>query len=205
MSDQGPFASAPNETHTQIMRATYEALRKHGYSELTIQRIGDEFPKSKSLIYQHYDGKDELLVAFLEFLLERFRADVPTEEFDDAREHLETIIDHGLPESLGEEDEAFTTAVEALRGQAPHDETYREQYARINEFYRERTADVIHRGIEQGVFREVDPEQAAGFIVATIHGARSQRVSTGDHEPVLAARRELEEYVRTRLLVEENR
>lgn len=195
-----PFQSSPDDTHTQIMRATYDALRKHGYSELTIQRIGDEFPKSKSLIYQHYDGKDELLVAFLEFLIEQFEAGIPTDDFADAREHLRAIIDHALPESIASEHVDFTGAIAALRGQAPHDDAYREQFTRANEFYREHTADVVREGIEQGVFRNVDPDRTAAFIVATIHGARNQRVTTGDHEPILAARHELEEYVNTRLV-----
>lgn len=202
MSGFDPFESASDDTHGQMMRATYDALRKHGYSDLTIQRIGDEFPKSKSLIYQHYDGKDDLLVALLEFLLEQLTEAIPTdgpEGCDDAREHLQLIIEHSLPADLEPEHADFMGALESLRGQAPHDDTYRDRFATIDEFHRDHTADVIRDGIDQGVFREVDPDRVAGFIVATIHGARNQRATTGSHEPVRAARRELEEYVRTRL------
>ncbi|SFC20724.1 transcriptional regulator, TetR family [Halobiforma haloterrestris] len=204
MSEQGLFDCSPDDTHTQIMRATYEALRKHGYSELTIQRIGDEFPKSKSLIYQHYDAKDELLVAFLEFLLERLEEDMPIDgEFDDAREHLRTLVDYALPDSFEPEHVDFMEAIEALRGQAPHDDAYREQFAATDDFHRSHVADVIRAGIDQGVFRDVDPERTADFIVATIHGARNQRATTETHEPVRAAREELEAYLRTRVFVDD--
>ncbi len=71
-------ADRPTEegTRAEIMDATYEALRKHGYAELTIQTIADEFPKSKSLLYYHYDAKDDLLVDFVDWLVEEFAAEV---------------------------------------------------------------------------------------------------------------------------------
>ena len=37
-------------TRAAIMEATFEALSKHGYADLTIQTIADEFEKSKSLL-----------------------------------------------------------------------------------------------------------------------------------------------------------
>ncbi|RKD93728.1 TetR/AcrR family transcriptional regulator [Halopiger aswanensis] len=204
MSDTDLFAAATDDTHAQMMQATYEALRKHGYSELTIQRIGDEFPKSKSLIYQHYDSKDELLVAFLEYLLEQFEADLPIgDDFENAKEHLEMLIEYALPNEFGDDHLDFARAVEALRGQAPHDEAYQEQFAATDAFYRRLTADVIRVGIEQGVFRDVDPEQTAAFIVASVHGARNQRVTADTAAPVRAARRELEQYIRTRLVADD--
>lgn len=199
MDAPDPFGPAPNETHAEMMRATYDALRKHGYSELTVQRIGDEFSKSKSLIYQHYGSKDELLVALLEHLLEELEASVPTDAVDAPRERLLRIVDYALPESLEPEHADFMVALETLRGQAPHDDEYRDQFAEINAVHRAHVADVVRDGIEDGTFRDVDPERAAGFVVATIHGARNQRVTTGSHDPVLDARHELEAYVENRL------
>jgi AcrR family transcriptional regulator len=64
------FDDEPADTREAIMQATYRALRAHGYARLTIQRIGDEFPKSKSLLYHHYDGKDDLLLEFLSYMLD---------------------------------------------------------------------------------------------------------------------------------------
>ena len=204
MDAPDPFDAAPDDTRAEMMRATYDALVKHGYSALTIQRIGDEFSKSKSLIYQHYDGKDDLLVAFLEFLLERFEAEVPAgDDVDDAREGLLALIDHALSDSIDDEYAAFLGAMAALRGQAPYDETYREQFAETDASFREHVADVVRDGIEAGRFREVDPERTAGFVAATVHGAQTQYVTTGSEEPLEAARRELTAYVRTRLVADD--
>lgn len=61
----------------RIMEATYRALQKHGYGNLTIQHIADEFENSKTLLYYHYDGKDELLVDFLDYVLTQFLNSLP--------------------------------------------------------------------------------------------------------------------------------
>ncbi|OYR82216.1 TetR family transcriptional regulator, partial [Halorubrum ezzemoulense] len=68
-----PFAE-PSDTRQAILGAAFRALCEHGYANVTIQRIGDEFDKSPSLVYHHYDGKDDLLIDLLGFLLDEFEA-----------------------------------------------------------------------------------------------------------------------------------
>lgn len=46
------FPDKPDDTRTEMLKATYAALQKHGNTALTIDDIDEEFPKSKSLIYQ---------------------------------------------------------------------------------------------------------------------------------------------------------
>ncbi len=83
------------------------------------------------------------------------------------------------------------------------DEGCGEGFARTDAFRRRHVVDVIREGIERGTFREVDPERTGAFIATTILGAQTQLATTGDRESVAAARRELERYVRTRLLATE--
>ena len=61
-----------SDTDEEIMQATYRALSEHGYANLTIKRIAAEYGKSTAAIHYHYDTKDDLLAAFLDFLLDRF-------------------------------------------------------------------------------------------------------------------------------------
>ncbi|WP_246045604.1 TetR/AcrR family transcriptional regulator [Halorussus ruber] len=198
------FDGDADDTRTAIMRATYLALRKHGYADLTIQRIGDEFDKSKSLLYHHYDSKDELLVDFLGYMLEEFKSDVPVEECDDARDHLRALLDHVVPPTLDAERFEFTSAMMELRAQAPHDEAYRDQFTRTDRFFRQRIADVVRDGVEEGVFRDVNPEQTAAMLVTVINGSMLERVTTDSPEDVMrATRQELEECIDAQLLAED--
>jgi len=70
-----PFAE-PSDTRQAILGAAFRALCEHGYANVTIKRIGDEFDKSPSLVYHHYDGKDDLLIDLLEYLLDEFEASI---------------------------------------------------------------------------------------------------------------------------------
>ena len=196
------FDERPAGTREAIMRATYRALCRHGYADLTIQRIGDEFEKSKSLLYHHYGGKDDLLVEFLEYMLERFEGDVPRDEYPDAAAHLSAVLDHVFPAALSDDRVEFTTAIVELRAQAAHKPAYREHFTRSDRFFHDRLRSIVRDGIEEGVFRDVDPDRAAALLLTTITGAMVTRATTADDAHRRAVREELAAYVEARLLAD---
>ena len=197
------FDGEPAGTQGAIMEATFHALCEHGYANLTVERIGREFEKSPSLIYHHYGGKDELLVDFLAFVLDRFEEEFELGEYDDAHEHLRALLDQALAPSLGERRAEFVGAVAELRAQAVHDRAYRDHFTRSNRLFHDRIAGVVRAGIDEGVFREVPADQVAELLVTTIDGAMTHRVTTDRDGAIRAVRAELDEYVRARLLCDE--
>ena len=195
------FLESPEGTREEIMRATYLALCQHGYSGITIDRIGEKFPKSKSLIYHHYDGKDDLLLDFLEFVIEQFEDTMAFEEAGGADDQLEAILDHVFATPLPEGRSEFARAMVELRAQAAHDEGYRVHFSRHDRFFVERIADIIESGIHDGVFAEVDPEAVARFLVTVITGSMTQRVTSRDDEAP-TVRSQVDTYLRETLLEE---
>ncbi|MEZ3164473.1 TetR/AcrR family transcriptional regulator [Halorubrum sp. RMP-47] len=154
-----PFAE-PADTRQAILGAAFRALCEHGYANVTIARIGDEFDKSPSLVYHHYDGKDELLVDLLEFLLDEFEASVaggspgdapesedgsemaPEAPFDrSARDQLDDYLTAAVePTSLDQPhapDARFVTVMTELRSQAANDEAYRDHFDRSDRVFGE--------------------------------------------------------------------
>ncbi|WP_458187943.1 TetR/AcrR family transcriptional regulator [Haladaptatus sp. NG-WS-4] len=196
MEASDSFLDSPEGTREEIMCATYLALCEHGYAGLTIQRISAEFPKSKSLIYHHYDGKDELLLDFLEFMLERFERTVPVEDANGADDHLCAVLDHVLATPLPDERREFARAMVELRAQAAHDERYRDHFTRSDRFFRDGIARIIESGVEAGVFEDGDPEATATFLVTAVNGSMTQRV-TSDDDTTSTVRDQVETYVRT--------
>ena len=196
------FEDEPQGTREAIMHATYRALRDHGYAGLTIQKIGDEFPKSKSLLYHHYDGKDELLVDFLESMLDRMETDLPVEPTGDAYEQLVDIIDHVIPPTEDEERRSFTAALIELRGQAAHNPAFRDHFTRSDRFFHDRLADVIRSGVEEGTFLDVDVESVASLLLTTITGAMLVASTTDSGTELDDVKRELTQYLDRRLLAE---
>lgn len=76
------------DTREAIVRATYRALCANGYADTTISAIAAEFEKSKSLLYYHYDGKDDLLEEFLRFVLDQLESELAATDATDAEAQL---------------------------------------------------------------------------------------------------------------------
>jgi AcrR family transcriptional regulator len=180
MTDGAP--STRPDAHDAIMDGVYDALLEHGFADLTMQDIADEADVSKSLLHYHYDTKQDLLVAFLDHLIEAGRERAAEHEDEPASEHLREFVAGGLVDA-DSEDWAFVTAVLELQAQAPHDDTYREQLARNEQFLRDHVADIVRDGVDSGEFREVDPESVARLVLAAVDGARKQRVVLDDDTP----------------------
>mgnify|MGYP006277867839 FL=1 len=199
MEDADPFLAEPADTREAIMQATYRALCEHGYAGLTISRIAEDFSKSKSLLYHHYESKDELLLDFLAFMLERFQAAVPEGRTDPPEERLEAVLETSLSADEDGPDLEFLRAMTELRAQAAHDERFRDHFKTHDRVFRETLVEIGEDGIESGVFRDVDAEQVATFLFATLAGGMNQQATaeTGAETETLA---ELRWYVDHRLL-----
>lgn len=185
-------------TH-DIMAATYRALCEHGYADLTMQDIADQSDKSKATLHYHYNTKQALLLAFLDYLYEEFTGRVRGPEGNTPSEQLTAFIETVLtpPEPEEHTHEAFGTAMLELKAQAPYDEAIRDRLRAFDDFLLEHIREYVTAGIEAGEFRAVDPDDTARFIVTTIDGARTKQVAVG--QDMACTRRMLQTYVDTYL------
>ncbi|THE65301.1 TetR/AcrR family transcriptional regulator [Salinadaptatus halalkaliphilus] len=188
------------DTQEAIMHATYRALCKHGYANLTMQTIADEFDKTKGVIHYHYDTKEDLLVAFLEYLLESFEQSLAAIEGETPLERLEAFVDALLfgPPDRGQFDHwELTIALLEVRSEAPYNAEFRRQLSRNYETIEATVVAIVEDGIEQGQFRQnVDPEQVAVLLMTTINGARMYQVSLDRDDVADIVRTALEAVVR---------
>jgi len=179
------------ETREQLLEATRQALCNHGFADLTMQAIADESDKSKAALHYHFDTKEQLLAATLEYLLEEFLEEVDVGENDDPETQLRGLIEAMLFGPNGREGDSsehweFHTALLEVQSHAPHDETYRAQFTDNFDSVRKVYAEIIRDGIKQGLFRDVDPEAVATHIMTSIKGARVHQVAT-EHDDVAAS------------------
>lgn len=199
MSDSSDRSAAdPNE---EIMRATYRALRKHGYADLTIKRIADEYGKSTAAIHYHYDTKDNLLAAFLDYVLNQFKDTVHEVEITDPAQRLELLLDKLLVEPEDHQD--LLIAILDMRSQAPYKETFSERFQQNDEYVRYMLETVIAQGIDAGVFADVDPDHVARALMTIVDGARTREVVL-EEDALATARQTADEYV-TAVLMNDDR
>jgi len=172
-------------TKTAIMQATYNALSKHGYDNLTIQDIADEFERSRTLLYYHYDGRDELLVDFLEYVLHDFLEQLPDGE-GSAQKELETLVETLLPTTLDEDVYQVQLAMFELRVNGPHNEAAREQYLQVDREIKDTLESIFQRGIDSGTFTDIDPAVEAELFLSILTGTRTRRLTVYKPEQSIA-------------------
>jgi AcrR family transcriptional regulator len=175
---------AGSEVETAIMEATYRALCEHSYANLTTEKIAAETDLSKAALHYHYGTKEQLLVAFLEFLLAGFHETIEVESNDRPAEQLEVLVDRLLRGPADHQD--FQTAMLEFRAQVPYNESYRTRFNANDEHVRDAIATIVRRGIDQGQFQKVDPDRVARILRILIDGARMRAVVL-DREATLEA------------------
>jgi len=176
-----------------IMRATYRALQEHGYADLTIKRIAEEYGKSTAAVHYHYDTKDDLLAAFLDYVLDRFVDTIHEVETTDPEQRLELLLDRLLV--APEDHHELLVALLEMRSQAPSKEAFAERFEQNDEYVRYMLRTVIDYGITEGVFADVDAEHAARALMTIVDGGRTRAVVLDEPDTLATARRTADEYV----------
>jgi AcrR family transcriptional regulator len=200
MSDTEP--ADPDTPAEEILCATYRALCRHGYADLTMQDIADESDLSKAALHYHYDTKQDLLLAFLDHLYEEFVSSLAVAGGDPVERLVETI-DVALSPPRRDDDREFRTAVLELKAQAPYEPAYREKLEAFDDLLHETVREAVAEAIEAGVFRDVNPDETASFVVTVINGAQTRHVSVG--APIDETRSRLVAYVTETLVAGDGR
>ena len=167
------------DTEAAFIDATYCALCSRGYADLTMQDIADETDKSKAALHYYFDGKQDLLLRFLDHLNRDFldrtadpAGETPAERLVDL---LRTVL------STSEDDDyEFTTAFMEIKAQAPYRDGYRERLERVDDSLRGRIARLVDEGIDAGQFAAgVDPDEVAEHVLTYVHGTWTRSAAVG--------------------------
>lgn len=195
-----PEERARSDANEEIILATYRALREYGYADLTVKRIAEEYGKSTAAVHYYYETKDDLLVAFLDYLLDRFVATIHEVETIDPEQRLKLLLDKLLTDPADHRD--VLIALLEMQSQAPYKATFREQFQQNDEYIQFLLRTVISHGIEEGVFNAVDPDRVAKSLMTIVHGARTRAVVLDDASALTTARKTADDYVSSVLLAE---
>lgn len=165
-----PADSVPPEQKAQIARAVRKALAKHGYARLTTKKVAAESEKSEAGLYYYYDSKDEMIVAFLETSVDYLARRLDEIDADGPEARLRAVCDILLVDETDDAAAGVNIAVMELLSHAPHNETLREPLLRMERHTLDVIADIVRGGVEQGIFRDVDPEGTAAFVLSATDG-----------------------------------
>ncbi|WP_394428778.1 TetR family transcriptional regulator C-terminal domain-containing protein [Streptomyces sp. SGAir0957] len=199
-----PTAAVPVEggRPLQIVRETVRLIAEHGFHAVRVADIARACATSTAAIHYHFPGRADLLEAAVRWCMDEdtARRAARLASADDAVAELAQLIELQTPRTAQQRrqwavwldlwaEAARSTAVGRL-----HAEYYRQ--------WRETVADVVRRGVAQGVFRAAaDPEAAALTLTALIDGLATQVLASGTpHISPDAMQTALETHVGTALL-----
>ncbi|WP_275561731.1 TetR/AcrR family transcriptional regulator [Streptomyces sp. 5-6(2022)] len=163
----------------QIVRETVRLIAERGFHAVRVADIAAACDTSTATIHYHFPGRAELLEAAVRWCMDEdtARRAARIAEADDAREELRQLIALQAPYTERQRQQWLVWMdlwAEAARSTAIgrlHADFYRQ--------WRQTVAEVIRRGIAQGVFRAVDPEFSALRLTALIDGLAIQVLATG--------------------------
>ncbi|MGW7065455.1 TetR family transcriptional regulator C-terminal domain-containing protein [Streptomyces sp. NPDC054855] len=158
----------------QIVRETVRLIAERGFHAVRVADIAEACATSTAAIHYHFPGRDDLLEAAVRWCMDEDTARRAARVADagDAADELRQLIELQTPRTPQQRwqwsvwldlwaEAARSTAVGRL-----HADYYRQ--------WRSTVADVIRRGVDEGVFRLVDPQSAALRLTALIDGLATQ-------------------------------
>jgi len=177
-ADRAPAAVPEGGRPLQIVRETVRLIAEHGFHGVRVADIAAACGTSPAAVHYHFPGRDELLEAAVRWCMDEDteRRAAGLAAAPDARGELLHLIALQTPRTEQQRRQwlvwldlwaqaARSTAVGRL-----HEHYYRQ--------WRTTVADVVRRGVGQGVFRAVDPEFAALRLTALIDGLATQVLAT---------------------------
>lgn len=191
------------ETEQQILDAALQAITTHGYANLTINDVSDEFEKSPSLIYHYFDSKDELIAELYDFLSDIYFDFIRGMDVEDPVERLRLLVEIVI---FGDEympDDDFYISIYEIMVHVPHNPILKEKYAKNEQKAVNLMANILREGMESKQIKQVDPVETAAFLSAAIDGIRLHRVLIGGDETITVPKRIIEQWLIDPLLVED--
>lgn len=155
----------------RFIKTAVAILGETGRTDFTVQEVVGRSKTSLRAFYQHFSGKDELLLALFERTMvqsaQAWRAETTGLDSSAA---LKLVIDRvsAQPESSTQDslNRALSLYNQHLAETRPRD------YARVLSPLHELIGDIVERGITEGVFRPgLDVGAAAAIVMQTLLGA----------------------------------
>lgn len=199
--DEATSDDVPPEAREEAVQAVRRALAEHGYAGLTTKKIAAESEKSEAFLFYHYDSKEDLVLAFMDWATGRVTDRLEAAGGDPAQ-RLYGLCDALVGDPGDDIERGTNVAMMELLAHARHNEQFRDRLVTYERAIIADTADLVREGIAAGQFRDVDPESTAAFILTLADGTVGAVQALGMTEVGEGVRERLFEYLAREVLAE---
>jgi TetR/AcrR family transcriptional regulator, fatty acid metabolism regulator protein len=183
-----------------IIRSAYRTIARRGSHRTSLEVIADDAGVSKALILYHFGNKDALLLAAMQWALQRTQARIydSVDRSKDARSQIAAVLDAIFVDA--EANREFSLFYLDLVEHAARVPSFGSLTAMLDDTINGHFAEMIAAGVEQGAFDVDDVDAAARNMRAIIEGTFLQWIQTGDWRENHAAWRDACRHALLRLL-----
>jgi AcrR family transcriptional regulator len=175
---QAPTRARAEDRRAALIKVAYKVMARDGVHRVPLQQIATEGGVSKGLLIYHFQTKDGLVLASLEWVLEATEARIRERlaHSDDPASAVSDVVDAVWvgPEANRDFFRFYLDGVEHQARSPEFDEFADKASSIMNTFYRE----VIVAGVEAGVLRVEDPTVGAIQMRGVIEGMFLQWLQT---------------------------
>lgn len=162
-----------HETRSLLLKAATDEFAREGYNGANINRISKHAGFAKGTIYNYFPSKRALMLVLIdEIAASHFEIMVHSVlQVDDPSQRVELFFSTGfqwVTENLSQGRVLFTT----LNG--PDIEFKTMMFTAYQPMFNLVAQDILTEGIEQGIFRPLEPVSTAGLIMTIYLGTGSQ-------------------------------
>ncbi len=165
------------ETYDKILQTAHRLFMQKGYTATSMRQVAEESEIGKATIYYHFPDKQAIAMALLqkslarmEEVLQRIRAE------SDARQRIRVAVTASIAFLLESSD-----IFQIVRREIPGSRD--QMRVKFMKYFREYLAlltDAIQQGIQQGIFRSVNPADAARILLTMVQGTFAMAYLVGE-------------------------
>jgi AcrR family transcriptional regulator len=169
-----------SDTRQNVLQAARTLFAQQGYTATSVRQIAEAAGIGKATIYHHFPDKETIALALLEESLGRMDAILPTAgAADDPRQRIRAMAKVSI-EYLFESADLWQVVRREVPGGRKAMET---RLALFFQDYIALIASTVQRGVDQGLFRPLDPTQAARVFLMMIQGSFALALFSGNIKP----------------------
>ena len=164
----------PERTRERLLQAAFQEVYRYGFQSAGIDTILAATNVTKGALYYHFESKEALGYAVIEEIVAKFCRDrwlLPLERSKD-KDPIDALIDrvHAIP-TRPREIKGGCALVNLAQEMSQLDEQFRKRLETIFRGWQEGIAMALRRGQSEGtVGRDLDPDEAATFLIAMVEG-----------------------------------
>jgi len=166
-----------NLRRAQLIKATYQVVSKKGYYDFTIRDIAQKAELSTGLVHYYFKNKQDLLLNLIKDM-NRNLVDFLNRDLekcgDNPVEMLKVFLTQAFQIVSGNKD--YIYIVIDFWTQINRNKRIHEANKRLFKSYRDQCSSILKKGVEKGVFVEMDTEYVTAVIISMIQGMIIQHI-----------------------------